>query len=339
MRLLFATARNPRFPTITEYVERAIRSLGHELLWFDDRRYLLPGSLRAAVPLLQRLDTLHVNHALIRALRLHRPTMLLCAGGERILPRTVEAARAAGIRTVLWTIDTVTSHDPRPSLASHYDFVFCGGTEMLEALRGRGLRREPRWLPFACDPELHRPRNLTPEERTRYGCDVAFVGSLHRDLYPNRIAVLEALADFDLGVWGPGADTLPATSPLHPSLRGDGVGAEAWTRIYSAAKLVLCIHYDRPGPVCRQASPRVYEVLACGGFLLCDDQPDVRQLFTDGRELAIFRNPEELRQKIRYYLDHERARREIAERGRAKVLAGHTYQHRLAVLLTTTMGE
>jgi len=333
MRLLFATARNPHFPTITEYVERAARALGHQVVWFDDRRYLLPGRLREAVPWLQRLDTLRLNRELVRAARASRPDLLLCAGGERLLPQTVEAVRAGGVPTALWTIDTLSPRDPRPALASHFDFVFCGGSEMLEALQGRDLRRPPRWLPFACDPELHRPRELSPGERARYGCDVAFVGSLHAGLYPNRIDLLEGLADLDLGVWGPGAEALPAGSPLRERVRGDGVGVETWSAIYGAARIVLCIHYHRPGPPCRQASPRVYEALACGAFLLCDDQPDVRRLFADGRELAIFRDPEELRHKIRFHLGHERERREVAARGRARVLAEHTYRHRLAALL------
>jgi spore maturation protein CgeB len=339
MKILFAAARNPHFPTITEYIERAVRSLGHTLSSFDDRDFVLPGRVRETIPSLGRFDMVLLNRRLARAVRQQHPDLLLCAGGERILPETVEAARATGARTALWTIDRVKPCDPRMALAPHFDFVFCGGTEMIEALRGSMLRNGPHWLPFACDPELHRPVDLSPDEKSSYGCDVAFVGSLHRELYPNRIAMLEALADFDLGAWGPGAQALPSSSPLHSKIRGDQVRFEDWTRIYNAAKVILCAHYGAPGPVCRQASPRVYEVLACGGFLLCDDQPDVRALFEDGRDLAIFRNLSELRQKARYYLDHHQERREIASRGRGKVLTEHTYGHRVAALIATVTGR
>jgi spore maturation protein CgeB len=338
MKILFATARNPHFPTITEYIQRAARSLGHTLSSFDDRDFIFPGRVREAIRSLGRFDMVLLNRRLARAVRQQHPDLLLCAGGERILPSTVEAARATGIATALWTIDSAKPGDPRISLAPYFDFVFCGGTEMIEALRGSRLRNGPYWLPFACDPELHRRVTLSPEEKSLYGCDIAFVGSLHLDLYPNRLPMLEALADFKMGVWGPGARALPASSPVYGKIRGDGIGYEEWVRIYSAARIVLCAHSSGPDEPCRQASPRVYEVLACGGFLLCDDQPDVRALFEDGRDLVIFRDLSDLKQKARYYLDHDRERREIAARGHGKVLTDHTYRHRVAALIATVTG-
>jgi spore maturation protein CgeB len=339
MKILFATARNPRFPTITEYVERAFRSLGHELAGFDDRRFVFPGRVRRRFPALEQFDHRFLNRRLVQAVRQLKPDLLLCAGGERLAPATVEASRLAGVRTALWTIDTVKPCDPRTTLAPHFDFVFCGGTEMVEALRGTTLRNGPHWLPFACDPELHRPVEVSSDERRLYGCDIAFVGSLHPKAYANRLAALQALADFDIGIWGPGASELPASSPIRQKVRGDGIGPAAWTRIYSAARIVVCAHYDGPGPPSLQASPRVYEVLACGGFLLCDDRRDVRALFEDGRDLSIYRDLNDLRGKVHYYLTHERERCQIAARGRTTVLAAHSYRHRVATLTATVAGS
>ncbi len=338
MKILFATARNPHFPTITEYIERAIWSLGHILCSFDDRDFIFPGRLHKVFPRLGHFEIIRMNQSLVNAACRERPHILLCAGGERILPSTVEAARAVGIATALWTIDSVKLGDSRIALAPYFDFVFCGGTEMMQALEGSRLRNAPQWLPFACDPELHRPVKLSAEEKPLYDCDVAFVGSLHSGLYPNRLPMLEALADFDMGIWGPGVRDVPTSSPIHTKIRGDGIGYREWTRIYSAARIVLCAHLTGSYGPCRQASPRVYEVLACGGFLLCDDQPDVRALFEDGRELVIFRNLTDLRERVRYYLDHDQKRSEIASRGRAKVLAEHTYRHRVAALIATVTG-
>jgi spore maturation protein CgeB len=339
MRILFATARNPHFPTITEYIERAIRALGHSLSIFDDRDFLLPGRLREAIPPLGRIDLRRLNRRLAAAVRREHPDMLLCAGGERILPEALAAVRAAGATTVLWTIDPVKPDDARIALAPHFDFVFCGGTEMIHALAGCKLRNGLHWLPFACDPEVHHPVDLPSESESPHRCDIAFVGSLHQGMYPSRLRMLETLADYDLGIWGPGGRDLSTASPLYPRLRGDQVRAEEWTLIYSAAKIVLCAHYDGPGPRSRQASPRVYESLACGAFLLCDNQPDVRALFEDGRDLAMFCDLDALREKARYYLAHDRERREIAHRGRAKVLAQHTYRHRVETLLATVTGS
>jgi spore maturation protein CgeB len=50
-------------------------------------------------------------------------------------------------------------------------------------------------------------------------------------------------------------------------------------------------------------------------------------------ELETFQTAEELRQTVRYYLDHPTERRQMAERGQARVYAEHTYVHRMQKLL------
>jgi spore maturation protein CgeB len=335
VKLLLVATRNPHFPTVTEYIERACRGLGHDVIPFDDRDFVFPGRLRARVPGLTHLDLAYLNRRLAHRMRHVRPDLVLCAGGERILPGTIQTARHMGAVTVLWTIDAVKPNDPRVPLAPHFDFVFCGGTEMVEALQGCSLRHGPHWLPFACDSELHHPVPLTARDRDRYRVDIAFVGSLHASTYRTRLSMLEALADLDLGIWGPGAFNLPLHSPAAPRVRGGETGYEVWTRIYSAARIVLCAHYSGPGPRSRQASPRVFEALACGALLLCDDCPDVTVLFEPARELLVFHDTGDLREKARYYLEHEGFGAAIARRGRDRVLAAHTYRHRVQQLLET----
>jgi spore maturation protein CgeB len=335
MRILFSTCRNPRFETISEYIESALRRLGHEVVWFDDRNYSMPGRLRARLPFLEKADLALINRRLVQTARNLRPDILLEAGGERISPETISAARKLGAATALWTMDTVRPDDPRPGLAPAFDFVFCGGTEMLERLRGCGLRREPTWLPFACDPEKHKPAALSEEDRKLYACDIAFVGSLHRGLYPGRIEALESLADLDLGVWGPGADSLPDDSPVKKRVRGGETPPAVWRKIYSCAKIVLCSHYvDSAGGLpSYQASPRVYEAMACGAFVLADRRKDIDSLFAEGKELAVFDGIAALREKAAHYLAHDEQRIAIAKRGQAAVLARHTYLDRVKQLL------
>ena len=80
---------------------------------------------------------------------------------------------------------------------------------------------------------------------------------------------------------------------------------------------------------------RVFDVPACGSFLLTDRQGALEELFEVGKEIIAFDDPGEIPELVRFYLDCPEARRRIAHRGRERVLARHTYRHRLQVILQT----
>ena len=161
---------------------------------------------------------------------------------------------------------------------------------------------------------------------------MVFVGSY----YPCRAETLQAIARHHLAVWGPGWEMLPLHPPLRARIRGAHTPPDIWARIYSASKIVLSIHYSDPGnriPV-HQASPRIFEAMACGAFVLTDRQKDVLTLFKDGLHLVAFSDTEDLNRKIVYYLEHSTERQKIAAAGRSEVLQNHTYEHRADYLLS-----
>ncbi len=74
---------------------------------------------------------------------------------------------------------------------------------------------------------------------------------------------------------------------------------------------------------------RIFDLLACEGFVLCNYQSDLLNEFLQGEELDIYSSIEELEEKIRYYLSHTDVCREIAHNGYEKVSKRHTYPLRL----------
>ena len=184
---------------------------------------------------------------------------------------------------------------------------------------------------MACDPEVHRRVEISGEEKLKFGSDVVFVGSY----YPQRAEMLQTVLRHHPALWGPGWDVLPPNSPLRACIRGAHTQPDIWTKIYSASKIVLSIHYcdsENRFPV-HQASPRVFEAMACGAFVLTDRQKDVLALFKDGYHLVTFSDDADLDRKIAYYLDHADERERIAAAGRQEVLKNHTYENRLRRLL------
>lgn len=337
MKVILSAARNPQFITITEYVENAIKSAGCETLLFDNRDFVIPGRIRDKVPSLNNLDIKRINRKLISAIRSFKPNLFIEAGGHRILPETIEEIKKYGIITALWTIDCPINFEPIIKAAPHYDFVFTGGSEAYDILKDVGIKNLD-WLPFACDPEFHKPKILTADEKSLFSFDIAFVGTIDSDMYPFRVRILESISDFNLAVWGPGGDRISHDSPLKERIHGDKTSPDLWTKIYTASKIILCMHYSDPkGKIpCHQASPRVYEALACGAFLMVDAQKDVVTLFKDREDLVIFRNVEELRGLLNYYLEKPEERKMIAGNGRKAVLNNHTYRHRIEEILKTT---
>jgi spore maturation protein CgeB len=335
MKILFSGYHNPHFATITEYMEGAIRSLGHELIVFDDRQHIIPGRVRWYIQWLYHYDLRRINRKIVSLAIQTKPDIAIVTGGHRIRSESVEMLKDSGIRTALWTIDAPLNFGPIINAAPHYDHIFCQGTEAVELLHISGITGA-QWLPVACDPTVHKPVRLSSEDQRQYGNDVVFVGSY----YPNRAELFEKLVDFDLGVWGPGWENLDKGSRLMGCIQGSHTAPSEWSKIYSAGKIVLATHYRDPGgrfPV-YQASPRVFETLACEAFVISDDQRDVFSLFTEGEHLARYADRDDLIKKVAYYLDRPGERREIARRGRQEVLAHHTYVHRIERLLSIVSG-
>ena len=338
MKILFSGYHNPRFMALTEYTERALRALGHELSVFDHRQFVLPVRLHLLSDWTRRLDMKWLQRRFIRQAEEFRPDLVIVNQGANLLPKTLDDVRhRQGVPIANWFQDYPYQYETSIDLAPHYGHFFWGDTYPLEKHRKLGYEHE-HWLPFACDPEIHCPVELTGQEQKELACDVCFVGSM----YPGRARLLEHLVDFDLAIWGPGWEQLPKDSPLRKHLRGGAVPPETWVKIFSASSIVLNIDgygetLDESG---HMANTRVYEAPACGAFELTDEKQDITTFFTSGHELVCydFDRPEELRRLVRHYLDHPQERQEIAARGREAMLAAHTYQHRMQSLISTVMG-
>ena len=73
---------------------------------------------------------------------------------------------------------------------------------------------------------------------------------------------------------------------------------------------------------------RPFDVSACGGFVLTDERESLRELFAPD-EVVAYRDMDELVELAGYYLENEAERRRMAQKARERVLAEHTYGHRM----------
>ncbi|HAV42894.1 TPA: hypothetical protein DCX15_02620 [bacterium] len=103
-------------------------------------------------------------------------------------------------------------------------------------------------------------------------------------------------------------------------------------KLYNASKISLNITLCGLKTTVNQ---RVFDVSACASFILTDYRKDLSGLFELGRDLICYRDSEELRALVRYYLKHPKERKEIAKRAQNLVLKEHTYVHRMDRLIRT----
>ena len=74
---------------------------------------------------------------------------------------------------------------------------------------------------------------------------------------------------------------------------------------------------------------RIFDIMSVGGFVLTNWQPEIPDLFEEGKEIVTFKTPEEMLAKVDYYLHHEKERQRIALNGYRKVKEEHTFEHRM----------
>jgi len=79
---------------------------------------------------------------------------------------------------------------------------------------------------------------------------------------------------------------------------------------------------------------RLFDVPAAGAFVLTDWRDQTESLFEPGKELICYREPEEAPDLIRYFLARPEERRRIVRAARARVLAQHTWTHRVQSIVT-----
>lgn len=201
-----------------------------------------------------------------------------------------------------WCIDTHMDMAWSLEKSRDFDLVFAAQRDGAEQLRQQGAAAA-RWLQLACDPVIHGRCEAVKQ------WDFCFVGNL---------------------VSGPRADLVRL---LQQYFRNNWVGRayfEEMAEVYSASRVV----FNRS--IKNDVNMRVFEALASGSLLLTNDLSDNGQaeLFRDSVHLATYVDGEELLDKLRYYLNRESIREQIAAAGRAEAAAKHTYVHRMREILT-----
>jgi len=204
-----------------------------------------------------------------------------------------------------------------------FDIYFIYARSLITPLMEAGAKRVE-YLPFCYDPDLlHPPERISDEERMKYQCDVVFAGTWE----PEREKWLNHVRDFDLAIWGNMWEHASGSPELLKKWRGQAVYGEEISKLFAVSKIHLNFLREQNRD---SHNVRTLEIPGFGGFLLTQrSEEQAKELFLEGKEIECFDSPEELRDKITYYLQHENKRQAIARAGHERAVKEHQAIHRL----------
>jgi len=340
--LVAPQSRDTVLGTIGGHCKEALINLGYNVETFDFRQsqYLkspigslfkksvkkfFPFSPRQ-IPFIDTIEREKMNRSLLATTKEYRPDILFVLMGDTIFPKTLKKIKKLGIIIVNWFLDTVI--DPRCqriSLVEHISpycdyFFIIDSQDVLNYIDiGAPCVRS---IPLACCPTIHKSIIMTPNEKKKYSSEVCFVGSINY----RREKILKSLTDFDLGIWGNWEKEDPL---LYRFYRKKHVYLEEAVKIYNASEITLDIHFFGTEKRAFNINPRVFEATGSGAFVLTNKNPYLADLYEIDKEIACYRDEEDLKEKIKYYLEHPEGRKRIAQRGQQRAHRNHTYEKRL----------
>jgi len=81
-----------------------------------------------------------------------------------------------------------------------------------------------------------------------------------------------------------------------------------------------------------QMKARIFEVNGCGAFQLSYFVEGLANCYDIDREIAVYADPDDLIDKIKFYLAHETLRESMATAGYERTLREHTYRQRFQIV-------
>lgn len=183
------------------------------------------------------------------------------------------------------------------------------------------------------------PVEPAAEIQTELGSDVCFIGHCESH-YADRLRAASRMAGL-LRIWGPGWRRY---THFHPWARSyvvaDGIWGKRYPLALACSKIALGMLSKR---IPETTTTRTFEIPAMGVFMLAERTDDHLSLFKEGIEAEFFSSDEEMQDKIRYYLSHDKSREKIAAAGRKRAVLGrYNSQDQLVKVLdrvVSTSGE
>lgn len=169
------------------------------------------------------------------------------------------------------------------------------------------------------------PDKFKPQINHDFDEDILFVGIARENIFRKIIRdMLETSHDFS--VYGLGWENFIDSKYI----KGQFIDNNILNKAYSNCKILLNDHWDDMADK-DFISNRIFDALACKTFVISDDVNSIHNLFNGN--VVTYNNPQELDEKLSYYLTHDYERETMANNGYQIVLKNHTFDNRVSEIL------
>ncbi|MCP5159457.1 MAG: glycosyltransferase [Gammaproteobacteria bacterium] len=202
--------------------------------------------------------------------------------------------------------------------ANRCDQLYFTDTRFFQDAEQAGFTSPSRYLPLAVDPERFYPSAAFRSDEllfvaSRTGFRESVVRGLHQ---PARII---------------GTDWSHLAGEHFHRVSNRKISRQTLIRLYQRHQAVLNVRNE--ANVEHGLNQRSFEPLACGAVVLNDDLVDLPRCFEPNREILVYRDADELNALVARLRCEPAFAAQIAAAGRQRVLAEHTYAHRIGTVL------
>jgi len=358
MRIFYASATTPNAHMQSDLwrsnLYLALRDLGHDLVEFeydlretfrkldssilDQRAYIRENRPKLTAALMSQIKA---------AQRLARIDLFFSYFYDAcVLPQAIDEIRSMGIKTVNWYCNGSYQLHLVRQISPHYDWCLVPEKFRLEDYARMNAR--PIYCQEAANPNVYKPYDVPVE------FDVTFSGQKYGD----RPTYIHRLIEtgVDVRVWGPNWRQPPRRSLQWPRVLrrakrtllgqpwieipvdrcGPPLSDDEYIKMYSRSKISLGFSkvaggYAEGEPI-KQVRLRDFEAPMSGAFYLAEYFDELADFFEPGKEIVCFTDPEDLVEKVRYYLAHDEARERIRRAGMLRARSEHTWHKRFEMV-------
>ncbi len=305
---------------------RAFRRAGHSVRAVSEQEYLpswRSRPLRLVRRVLRKRIVEDYNRALVHEAQMLRPDLLFVFKGALVQGGTLRAIRDMGTICIQFYPDTGFRAHSRElwNAIPEYDWFFSTKPAHVNELRASHDYDRVSFLPHGFDPETHRPLDTSSRDLADYGCDVSFIGNISDKKQAAMERLLSQAVDLNIAIWGP--ETWGDQGEgLARAYRGFPVFGLEYAKAIRLSKINLGLLFEGNNDGARPdvLTARSFEIPGAGGFMLHERTREAQEYFEDGKECIFFDDPDDMVDKIRYYLAHDVERQSIARAGRQRCL-------------------